>query len=276
MKHSTMLEQPNKAAPRLWWAAGERPLPLRAALKLGAAALWLAVWFIAYSLLHKPLLLPHPLDVVGRIGTLLLTGEFWLSVGASFGRVLLGFLLGAAAGCLLAAVLYRFYPVYALVHPLLVGVKATPVASFIILALVWVRAENLAVFISFLMVLPLVCENVYQALRGTDRALLEMAAVYRLSGWERARRIYIPSALPQFVAAVRVGIGFAWKAGISAEVLGTPPGAIGTRLYEAKIYLETVDLFAWTAIVILLSMGIEALLVRALRGVPQKGGRSVG
>ncbi len=221
-------------------------------------------------------MLPNPLDVVGRIGALLLTSDFWLSVAASFSRILLGFLLGAAAGCLLAAVLYRFYPVYALVHPVLVGVKATPVASFIILALVWVRAENLAVFISFLMVLPLVCENVYQALRGADRALLEMAAVYRLNGWQRLRQLYFPSVLPQFIASVRVGIGFAWKAGISAEVLGTPPGAIGTRLYESKIYLETVDLFAWTAIVILLSMGIEALLVRVLRGASQRGGRQVG
>ena len=77
-------------------------------------------------------------------------------------------------------------------------------------------------------------------------------------------------------------MGFAWKAGIAAEVLATPKNSIGEQLYNAKIYLETADLFAWTVVVILLSMAIEEVVVRLLRrglrkerGVSHEGGRPV-
>lgn len=60
-------------------------------------------------------------------------------------------------------------------------------------------------------------------------------------------------------------LGLAWKAGIAAEVLCTPKGAIGTQLYNAKIYIETTDLFAWTFVVVILSLLLEFAFVRLTR-----------
>ena len=52
---------------------------------------------------------------------------------------------------------------------------------------------------------------------------------------------------------------------IAAEVLGRPARAIGSQIYDSKIYLETPDLFAWTLVVILLSVLLERLAVRFVR-----------
>ena len=71
-------------------------------------------------------------------------------------------------------------------------------------------------------------------------------------------------------AGVCTAIGLAWKSGVAAEVLCLPKAAIGTQVYYSKIYLETPSLFAWTAVVIVLSMLLERI-VRRLLGV--KGGR---
>ena len=160
----------------------------------------------------------------------------------------------------------------ALLRPLMTVVKSTPVASFVVLALVWIARDWLPVFISLLMVLPVVWSNVCTGIRSADPTLLELAQVY---GWPRGRilrRIYLPGVRPHFLAALRSGIGFGWKSAIAAEVLTVPHSAIGRMIYESKLYLQTTDLFAWTLAVILLSVGLERLVLRALTPRGKGGG----
>ena len=151
-----------------------------------------------------------------------------------------------------------------LLSPLRGVIRATPVSSFIILVLLWIQRGRVPAFISFLMVLPIVWTGVQQGLHATDPQLLEMARAYRFSRWKKLRYLYAPSVRPYFAAACMTGLGFAWKSGIAAEVIALPALSVGKNLYDAKIYLERADLFAWTLAVILLSLGLEALLKRAI------------
>jgi NitT/TauT family transport system permease protein len=153
-------------------------------------------------------------------------------------------------------------------------VKSTPVASFIILALIWLGRDILPVVITGLMVLPVVWANVSAGIAGQDGKLLEMAAVYRMSRWGILRHITVPSVLPHFRAALSSALGLGWRAGIAAEVLTVPQLSIGKRIFEAKLYLETTELFAWTLTVILLSLLIERVLLRLVRAEPRRGGES--
>jgi NitT/TauT family transport system permease protein len=122
---------------------------------------------------------------------------------------------------------------------------------------VWLATGDIPIFISFLMVVPLIWANVHTGIAGTDTQLLEMAKVYRFSPARKIGYLYVPSVMPYFTAACSTGLGFAWKSGIAAEVIALPALAIGKQIYNAKIYLETVDLFAWTIAVILLSVLLE-------------------
>ena len=160
----------------------------------------------------------------------------------------------------------------ALLRPLMTVVKSTPVASFVVLALIWIARDWLPVFIALLMVLPVVWSNVCTGIRSADPALLELARVYSWPRGRVLRRVYVPSVRPHFLAALRSGLGFGWKAGIAAEVLTVPHSAIGRMIYESKLYLQTTDLFAWTLAVILLSVGLERLVLRALTPRGKGGG----
>ena len=227
-------------------------------------AFWLAVWAALALLVHRELLLPAPWIVVRRLCELAATGAFWRITAVSIGRVLLGVALAVACTASKTA--------DALLCPLMTVVKSTPVASFVVLALIWIARDWLPVFIALLMVLPVVWSNVCTGIRSADPALLELARVY---GWPRGRvlrRIYVPSVRPHFLAALRSGLGFGWKAGIAAEVLTVPRSAIGRMIYESKLYLQTTDLFAWTLAVILLSVGLERLVLRALPPRGKGGG----
>ena len=237
----------------------------KTAKKLFVICFWIGVWYAAYFAVHKEILIPSPAAVLERLGELCLQNDFWMTVGLSFLRIFCGLLFALFCGAALAALTHRFSLLYELFHPLLSVIKATPVASFIILALVWIKTPYLSAFTSFLMVLPMVWENVYTGIGQTDRQLLEMAQVFRFGAGKTLLHVYFPSVLPYFLSACTTGMGLAWKAGIAAEVLGVPKLAIGTEIYQSKIYLETVDLFAWTVVVVAMSMLIEAVFRRAVR-----------
>ena len=230
-----------------------------------AAAAWLVLWQLCAVRLARPLLLPSPFSVLRRLLELGQEGLFWRSVALSLGKVLLAFGLATLCGSLLAIPAAAWPWFYSFLRPPMALMRATPVASFTLLALVWISSAQLPIFIASLMVLPMVYENVYKGIQSADRQLLEWARAYGLSPLQRLRFVYLPAVLPYVISACINGLGFAWKAGIAAEVLGLPRVAIGRQIHDAKIYVEIPDLFAWTLVVVLLSMVLEQLLLLLMK-----------
>ena len=237
----------------------------RIAYTAAAVIFWLLVWQLLSVVTGSRVILPGPIDALKALFGLIPTLTFWKTVGNSFLHIVLGFLCAVILGTLLAAESYRFVPVKYLFSPLMKLIKAVPVASFIILVLLWINSRQLPAVISFLMVLPVIYTNVLTGIEGTDPKLLEMAEVFRLGNAKKLKYIYIPAVKPHFVAAVNIALGFSWKSGVAAEVIGLTPNAIGTRLYEAKLYLMTDELFAWTAVIVLVSVVFEKAVMAALK-----------
>ena len=239
-------------------------------------AFWLGVWQLGALFMdwrtagHGALLLPGPLEVAARLWALMGERAFWQAAGMSLGRIFAGFLLGAALGTLAAAATAAWAPAEWVLSPAVKVVRAVPVASFIVLVLLWAPAAGwVPAIVAALMVLPVLWGNVTRGVAETDPALLELARVYRFGRGKTLGLIYIPSVLPYFASGCATALGLAWKAGVAAEVLCLPRLAIGTRLYRAKITLETPDLFAWTVTVVVLSF----LLERALGALLRRWGR---
>ncbi len=231
------------------------------------ALIYLAVWEAASLLVGKELLLPSPFATLARLSALLFQADTWTFAGLTLLRIMAGYVLGVLTGVLLAVLTARSRFAEELLVPLRSVVKATPVTSFILLALLWLRSGLVPLFISFLMVLPMVWATTAEAILQTDARLVEMGKTFGLSRWKILRQIYVPSVLPQFLAACTTALGFSWKSGVAAEIIALPKQSIGYRLYESKLRIETVDLFAWTLLVIVLSMLLEGLLVWSMRRI---------
>ena len=218
-----------------------------AVLKIAAALFWIFIWFIASRAVGSELLLPSPTVTLARLWELALKGSFWLAVLQSLLRIIAGCALGIAAGSILGVLTAMSRVLYELFTPLLTVVRSTPVASFIILALVWIKRDNVAVFIAFLMVLPILWGNVSRGIAECDRDLIEMAHIFRFSKKDMLKKIYLPSVRPYFFAGC-------------STALSLPKHALGSELYYSKIYLETPTLFAVTLVVILLSVALKFVL----------------
>lgn len=233
-----------------------------------AAVFWAVVWQLASMAVDLPLLLPGPALTAKALIGLAKELAFWGLVAMTLLRVLGGFLLGTAAGFLLA-VLTEFVPFCGdVLSPAIRVVRATPVASFILLCMLWMKSSFVPAFIAGLMVLPVIWGNLSEGFRQTDIQLLEMAHVYGMGKFRTFFLVYLPTAVPYFHTACVTGLGMAWKSGVAAEVLCQPKRAVGTQLYYAKIYLETENLFAWTAVVIILSVLVERLFLHVTKRLP--------
>ncbi|MBQ4547029.1 MAG: ABC transporter permease subunit [Oscillospiraceae bacterium] len=237
-----------------------------------SAVFWIALWECVHLAVGENILVPSPLSVLERLGGFCTEGSFWISLFVSLFRVLSGLVLGTVLGAVLAVLTAKSNLFRSLFSPALHVIKATPVASFIILAILWLSVENVPVFTAMLIVLPTVWANTEKGILSVDKDLLQMGRAFRLSEKEIFFRITLPTVKPFFAAALNSAVGMAWKAGIAAEVICPKGNSIGSALHDSKIYFETVDTFAWTAAVVILSV----LLEKAVLWLTAKGGLKNG
>ena len=242
---------------------------IKALCAITALLFWIALWYLAAKKVDQSLVLPTPVEVFRRLVELSATREFYRVILTSFVRVMLGFSSAMLSGFLLAALAHFFPIVKTLFSPFMAIIKATPVASFILLVLLWIDKGVVPIFISFLMVIPIAWQNTLLGFEKRDPLLTETAKVFRIPLFRKLFKIDLPQILPFLLSAAKTSVGLAWKAGVAAEVLAMPKRSVGLMIYQAKFYLESVDLYAWTLAIILLSLLPEGLFFIAKH---RKGG----
>ncbi len=209
--------------------------------------------------------IPTPIVTAERFYVLLFEASFWSAVLNSVLRITIGYVIAVAAGAVGGYLSSKYEWLRALFAPLLHTVRAVPVASVIILFFLWLTKAQIPVFISFLMVFPMVWASVEGALCSLDRRLIEMAEVMGLTRREILKEIAVPSIMPQISAALIGGLGFAWKSGVAAEVIARTELSIGNLLWASKNAIDYPTVFALTLAIILLSFFLENILKLVLR-----------
>ena len=231
---------------------------------------WLLIWQLATMLIDNKIAFASPLNTLQALFMLTKSTPFWISIFSSFGKLTLGFFLAIVVGILLAMLSACSELIRLFLSVPMQFMKTVPVVSFIILALLWIPTKYLSIVISFLMVLPVMYTNIQKGIDTTDIRLLEMAKTYRIGLFHTVRYIYIPAVFPFFLSACSIGLGLCFKSGIAAEVIGLPSHSIGEALYEAKLYLLTKEVFAWTIVIITISICFEKVLLFLLRKLQER------
>ena len=233
--------------------------------KTGAVLTALLFWQLAAVYIDSNILIATPVDVVRRLFTIWRTDGFFSVIAFTFTHISIGYLSAAAAGTLTAFAAARFKLIERLIYPFVVCFKTVPVASMVVILLIWVSASNLSVIISFLVVFPVIYNNILSGLKACDRGLAEMAEVFGIGYFRKLRYITLPQLKSYIISALSVTAGMAWKAGVAAEVIGTPPLSVGKMIYQSKIWLNTVDLFTWTLILVVLSVIFERIFISIVK-----------
>ncbi|MBQ5992449.1 MAG: ABC transporter permease subunit [Clostridia bacterium] len=242
-----------------------RPILRKIAKVCVPIAVYILIWQLLSMLVgSRLLLLPSPLDTLRSMWKIVASKSGWLSIGMTIVRILAGFLLGCAVGIGFAVLTSHFRMFAWLLSPLRSLIKTTPITSFALILLVSVISGVVPVIVAMIVVIPMIWQTTEEAIRSRSVPLSEMARIY-LSPWKKFRCVTLPQVLPRFFASASTALGFAWKAVITAEILALPKLGIGRQMQFHKIHVEIPELFAWTLLVILLSVLLEYSLKYALR-----------
>lgn len=233
--------------------------------KIIILAVWLCIWQTASLLTGLDLLLAGPVDVFRALCTMLRTAVFYGVIGSSFIKITSGFLTAFVLACILGLLSGHCHMLAQFLKPPVQLMKALPVTSFIILLLIWFGSANVAVWISGIVVFPVIYTAVLEGMLNRDLKLQEMAYVFGVRRFKKLRCIDLPQLTPFVVSGLRTSLGFCWKAGVSAEVIGLVRNSVGEQLYFAKLYLMTADLFAWSLVVVVVSFLFEQLFLYVLQ-----------
>ena len=225
---------------------------------------WLLIWQLFSMLIDQQILLASPFVVLNRLVILIQEGFFWLSIGSSLLRIAIGLSLSFVTGIAFAIIAHSSKIFRELIMLPILCFKSIPVASFVILILIWFSSSALSIIVAFIMVLPIVYTNMLEGIESVDKNLLEVIEIFEVKLYARYRYVFLPKIVPYFRAAVNMSVGICFKAGIAAEVIGLPDNSIGENLYESKIFLDTPSLFAWTIVIAILSFFFGKLITGIL------------
>ena len=234
-----------------------RNLPLYKCLKtiLSIIAI-LAIWDVIALIVGDGYFLPGVFETAASLIKIVVSREAFKVIFIALFRVISGLVLGIASGVILAALCHKFDIVNTLISPIISIMKATPVACIIVLLWIRLNYTDIAIFVVVLMVLPIVWQNVYEAFKSIDKSLIEVADVFKISAKQRLKILVIPSILSYLLPATVTAIGLAWKAEIAAEIMTN--SNIGELIYDFKtVSYDTASIFAWTAIIVTLSILFE-------------------
>ena len=229
--------------------------------KTTAVLLALLFWQTAAIILNRSFLLSSPVEVLKALLELGLSNIFWTGMWKSVCKILLGFLTGALVGIFLAGLSYRFNLFEVYISPYIMVIRSIPVASFVIIILIWLGGEGLSLFVCFFMVMPIFYANTLEGLKSVDMKMIQMAKIFELVKKAKLIYIYLPMLESFLISSSVASMGIAFKSGIAAEVIGRPKDTVGFLLFDAKMYLDTSKVFAITLTVIICSAIFERLAV---------------
>lgn len=236
----------------------------RVIIRIIFIAVWLIIWQTASAVTGLELILASPVNVFKAIAGLVVTKTFYITVLNSFIKITSGFFVAFVLAVILGMVSARFYIIKEFLTPPVQLMKTLPMTSFIILLLIWFGSANVAAFIAFIVVFPVVYVSVISGIEHIDKEVLEMVNVFDVPALKKCRCVYLPSVWPYVKSGLKTVMGMCWKAGVSAEVIGLVRYSIGEQLYYSKLYFMTADLFAWSIMVVVVSMIFEIVFVKLL------------
>lgn len=234
----------------------------------------LLFWWLAAFCVNSPLILPSPAAVFMRLTVIVRDGGFWRNYVSTLLRCAVSFsvtaVLGVALGILCG--LFEFFAFFMEIP--LAAVRGAPVVSFILVALFWFTSGTVPVFVSVVMTLPIMTTSVASGLRNSEPPLLEMAAVFRFSEFQKFRWIKLPVAVPFIKEGAVSCFGLTWKVVAAGEVLCIPRYGLGAVLQRAQVHLETADVVAVSLVLIATSFVFQAVFFRIMRVFGSAAGNS--
>jgi NitT/TauT family transport system permease protein len=224
------------------------------------------LWQGIAMMVNQSIILPSFLDVLNRLVYILSDSSFYNHLFITLFRVVLGTLSAFVLSFIFAILSYDFKWVEQALKPLVLVSKTIPNITYILLVLIWFSREMSVFFVTLLILFPVLYTQISTGLFGINPEHLEVLKLYPETYFHRLIKVIIPLIKIPLFEGLKGALSLGFKVGVMAEILGQVQPGLGYLMHIARMNFETVDLFAYTAIMILVVVIIEKSMDQIKRG----------
>lgn len=228
---------------------------------------WFAIFWGLSLIVNNSILFPSPLAVLVKMSEKLISYSFWLLFFKTGLKIVFALILSQSLGVIFAYLSYRSSFMRGISDSFMAFVKTSPVAVLTIILLVWLPASLISIFLVILVVLPQTYLSLLSSLDNIDRDVREMLDIFRVGSKNRLKYVYGRLMFQTLLSSFSFVWGFAWKSGISGEIISQARQSFGNLFYQAKIYLEIDEIFAYSILLVLLTFLLEKLILYLIRRI---------
>ena len=233
-------------------------------------------WFVTWIGWIKPLFLPSPQDVGAAFVDLLNNGftgaSFWQHTWVSTARVFGAFLLACAIGIPLGIAMGMSSVARGIFDPPIEFYRPIPPLAYLPLMIIWFGIDETSkVLLIFLSVFAPVALGARAGVKSAAIEQIHAAYSFGATRWQVIRLVILPSAMPEIITAMRIGIGFGWTTLVAAEMVASTEG-LGYMVLSASKFLQTATVIMGIVIIAAIAYLFDHLMrFVERRVVPWKG-----
>lgn len=233
---------------------------------IGLILLWQLLYIAACDWFHwaKPYAIPNPVGVFNCIVHLFSNGTLLAAIGSSLLRALIGFLIAIFIGIILGTLIIQSSYLERNLKPLILGVQTLPSICWVPFAILWFGlTESAIVFVVVMGSAFGIALSIESGIKNIPPIYIKAAQTMGVKKLALYRRVIFPAALPSFIAGLKQGWSFAWRALMSGEVMSASIG-LGYTLMVGRDLADINQVMTIMLVIIcigiLIDKGIFSLL----------------
>ncbi|MGF6191788.1 taurine ABC transporter permease TauC [Serratia sp. 2723] len=245
-------------------------LPRSLKLSTATLLLLLAVWWAVTALqLISPLFLPAPQQVLHQLVVIaspqgFMDATLWQHLAASLSRILVALLAAVVIGVPVGIAMGLSETVRGLLDPLIEIYRPVPPLAYLPLMVIWFGiGETSKILLIYLAIFAPVTLSTVAGVRSVAQVRIRAAQALGANRWQLLRFVVLPSALPEILTGIRIGLGVGWSTLVAAELIAATRG-LGFMVQSAGEFLATDVVIAGISVIAIIAFGLE-LGLRALQ-----------
>ena len=223
--------------------------------------IFISLWYFTALKVNSEIVFPNIPNILKKFAEIISEQSFYKDLSSSLIRVLITFTLSFLLAFIVGISAGIFPPIRYILIPIINFIRTIPTIPLILVAIIWFNNNTVPIFVSMLVIFPIMYDSITNGIINVDQKLIEMSISYNVSLKTQIINLYIPYIKPYIFTGISQSMGITWKSILAAEILALPSFGIGTKLYESHLYLDSVSLFAYCLIAIIFN-GIFEIIIR--------------
>lgn len=263
---SVVINDKPRRRPLKWRWPVSRQLTLSAATLAVLLAIW---WAVAALQLVSPLFLPPPGQVLHKLIAIagpqgFMDATLWQHLAASLTRIVIALLAAVLIGVPVGIAMGLSPTVRGILDPLIELYRPVPPLAYLPLMVIWFGiGETSKILLIYLAIFAPVALSAVAGVRSVSQVRVRAAQALGASKLQVLRYVVLPSALPEILTGIRIGLGVGWSTLVAAELIAATRG-LGFMVQSAGEFLATDVVIAGISVIALIAFSLEIGL-RALQ-----------